>query len=318
MNSMAPSLVSQSALLRTIARPGALEIEESRQLVADRRRVGGDRVRGRQRPLAGPAARVADEPRAAAHQHHRPMSGALQVHESHHRHQVADVQARRRRVEPGVARHGRRRRAPPPGRRCAGRRGRASAARRAGSGKACNQNRGPPGESHTPRVGASARPRLASPDRAIALPPLPKTASRVRPPRADRGGVRGVLRRRGGGGQLDAGVRRRPLPVGGRARGLHAAPDVQGVRRRRAVHFRAGPRAPHADQACRHPARGARRLPRHRGQALLLAPRHRFHPRLRRRPRATCAAPATRRDSRPSPCSSRGTCFPSGSRARSR
>ena len=41
----------------------------------------------------------------------------------------------------------------------------------------------------------------------------------------------------------------------------------------------------------RDPARGPRRLRRHRGQALLLAPRHRLHPRVRRR----AAQPAARR-----------------------
>ena len=82
--------------------------------------------------------------------------------------------------------------------------------------------------------------------------------------------------------ELGHGLPRRTLSVGRRARQLRAAPDVEALRRRRPLHRRARPRAPHAREVRRDSAARAQRVRRHRGQALLPARRHRLDPRARR------------------------------------
>src|SRR5215204_54544 len=75
MNSMAPSCMSHSALLRVSA----------------------------PRPPAHPPTRVADHARPTTDERHRAMAGSLQMSEPHDGNQVPDMEADRRGVESGVS-----------------------------------------------------------------------------------------------------------------------------------------------------------------------------------------------------------------------
>ena len=81
---------------------GGAEVEEPLELRANALRVGVDLLERQQRSLLALAARIADEPGAAADQSDRRVSRTLQPRERHHRQQRADVQARAVGIEADV------------------------------------------------------------------------------------------------------------------------------------------------------------------------------------------------------------------------
>ena len=103
MKSIAPSFVSQSALLTSLAGLVVrVEIEKARHLLADAFDVLLDLLGRQQLTLGRLAARIADETGAAADEADRRVAGALQVREHHHDEQRSDVKARRGRIEADV------------------------------------------------------------------------------------------------------------------------------------------------------------------------------------------------------------------------
>jgi len=88
--------------------PGAVggEIEEARHLGALPLEVGDERFGSEQRPLRTLPRRIADQPRAAAHQDDRPVPAALQVLQQHQWDEIAELQARRGGIEAAVDRDG--------------------------------------------------------------------------------------------------------------------------------------------------------------------------------------------------------------------
>ncbi len=85
-------------------RPGrTVEVEEALELGPDRGGVGDDHLAGQQVALGRGARRVADHPRAAADERHRPAAVALEMEQPEDRHEVADVERRPGRIEADVA-----------------------------------------------------------------------------------------------------------------------------------------------------------------------------------------------------------------------
>ena len=101
-NSRVESVPSQSALLRSRARPS--QVEELAQLGADALEVALDRLEVEQLALVLLAARVADHAGAAAGEGDRPVAGLLEPAQRAQLEEVAHVEAVRRRVEAGVDR----------------------------------------------------------------------------------------------------------------------------------------------------------------------------------------------------------------------
>ena len=135
----------------------------------------------------------------------------------------------------------------------------------------------------------SLRSRLTPRVRRNILVSVPRGV-RLRHRRADRG--------------LDPRLRRQQLPLHRRAGRLRPRPGLEGLRRRRPADHRSRPGAAHRGAARRDVAVRAGGLHRHRGQAVLRAPRHRLGPRLRAPSRTTCSRCAWRKGSPPSRCSS--------------
>ena len=103
MNSMAPSLVSQSALL--IRRAGFVGLSKSSNRASCARMpaaFSSTRSLVRERTLRGLAARIANQPGASSHERDRRVTAALQVREADDLEQVSHVKARRGRIEADV------------------------------------------------------------------------------------------------------------------------------------------------------------------------------------------------------------------------
>ncbi len=83
----------------------ASELEVVLENLADARNVRLDLRFGEQLPRLIPAGWIAHLGGASAHEHDRPMPGALQVPQQHDGHQVSDVQAVGGGVIPDVGRH---------------------------------------------------------------------------------------------------------------------------------------------------------------------------------------------------------------------
>ena len=82
-----------------------LEVEELRQLRLDLFQIRCDALLALQLAFLALAARVADQASAAARQHNRVVSEALQPRQSHQRQQVPDLQAVGGGIEADVGRH---------------------------------------------------------------------------------------------------------------------------------------------------------------------------------------------------------------------
>ena len=100
-----PLLDQPLGVVHHLRRRGAgIEVEETLHLIALPLQVFPDLLTGEERALAALAARVADQPRAAAHQDDGLVPVELEMPEQHQRHQVAELQAGCGGIEPAVHR----------------------------------------------------------------------------------------------------------------------------------------------------------------------------------------------------------------------
>ena len=253
------------------------EFQKPRGLVAHAMHVLADFFLGEQRALARLPRGIADQAGPAAHQHDRPMAGALQIGEQHQRHEIAELQRGCRRVEAAVG-----------GDRSLGEMGgeagrplldEASPLQFLQHVRLCHG-----GESiallgcYTD--GFTDTPFAAPRRRRISPPVLHALVVRSRPAAAGdhRHRARPAVRQRAGLRLVDARLRRRPLPQhhAHRSGTAAAAPDLQGICGRWPPDHRVGDRAPHRRSARPDPRPRAPGIPGHGRQALLPPPRDRL------------------------------------------